>query len=290
MRVIPISLLCFFVGSLTGVAQQQKAQPLDYSFHMSDCENRWVALHRDAGEPNYTYGFVYIDPDAGFTLHYGGEFSIDAEGKFHPEKSAISPDKMTLKIRLAGNGVAAPLRPEALAQLGLPEKPEWLHSYEDKRDSVTHEVAWGFFYNDVGDSRRALEFLEPAYKERPDAKGLVFELTYAYNAVGRPQDAIRVSQAEFAKNPQDELLCREMAYAYFHLKSYKQAADQYQVCIALCGEIESKMAEKSELAFNLSSAFESLDDQQNSDEWLNKARVWAPKGSPVYKSFHPDEE
>jgi tetratricopeptide (TPR) repeat protein len=109
-------------------------------------------------------------------------------------------------------------------------------------------------------------------------------------ALERPEDAIRVSKSEFAKNPKDELLCREMAFAYLHLKSYKEAATQYQACIELCADSESQMAEKSELAMNLSSAYKALADTPNSEAWLEKAKRWAPKGSPVYRYFHPGEE
>jgi tetratricopeptide repeat protein len=81
-----------------------------------------------------------------------------------------------------------------------------------------------------------------------------------------------------------------MAFAYLHLKSYKDAVPQYQACIALCGDSESQMAEKSELAMNLSSTYKALADTPNSEAWLEKAKRWAPKGSPVYKYFHPGEE
>jgi len=267
-----------------------KAAGLTYDVHMSDCEDRWVALYHKPEDSDYTYGFVYIDPQAGFTLHFGGRFTIDPDGKYRSAPNPIPPDKMTLKIRLEQNGVAALLPLRGLAQLGLPEKPDWLTFYEDKADSVTHKVNWGSFYNGIGDSRRAIVYLESAYKERPDAPKLVFELTYAYNALERPEDAIRVSKGEFAKNPKDELLCREMAFAYLHLKSYKEAATQYQACIALCGDSESQMAEKSELAMNLSSTYKALADPSNSEAWLEKAKRWAPKGSPVYRYFHPGEE
>src|SRR5579863_6944032 len=101
MRTISGLTLAVSICSLTlGAQNQHIASPLDYSLHMSDCENRWVALSREAGETNYTYGFVYIDPQAGFTLQYGGLFSIDSGGGFHPEKGPITPDKMNLKIRL----------------------------------------------------------------------------------------------------------------------------------------------------------------------------------------------
>jgi len=56
---------------------------LSYDVHMSDCENRWVALYHKAQDPDYTYGFVYIDPQAGFTLHYFGRFTIDADANYH---------------------------------------------------------------------------------------------------------------------------------------------------------------------------------------------------------------
>ena len=267
-----------------------KAAGLNYDLHMSDCENRWVALYHKPEDTDYTYGFVYIDPQAGFTVQYGGRFTIGANGKYSLAPNPIPPDKMNLKIRLDQNGMAALLPPRALGELGLPEKPDWLKSYEDKTDPVTHKVNWGSFYNGIGDSRRAIDYLESAYKEQSDAPKLVFELVYAYNAVERPEDAIRLSKSEFAKNPKDELLCREMAFAYLHLKSYKEAATQYQDCVALCGDSESEMAEKSELAMNLSSTYKALADTPNSDAWLEKAKRWAPKGSPVYRYFHPGEE
>lgn len=267
-----------------------KRPALNYNLHMSDCENRWVALYHKAEDTDYTYGFVYIDPQAGFTVEYGGPFTIDAAGKYHLAPNPISPDKMNLKIRLDQNGTAALLPPEALQQLGLPEKPDWLKFYEDKADPTTHKVNWGFFYNSIGDARRALDYLESAYKERPDAPRVVFELTYAYNATGRPEDAIRVAKSEFAKNPKDELLCREITFAYLSLKRYGEATGQYQACVALCADSESGMAEKSELAMNLSAAYGALGDTTNRDAWLEKAKSWAPKGSAVYKHFHPEEE
>jgi tetratricopeptide (TPR) repeat protein len=268
----------------------EKAAGLNYDSHMSDCENRWVSLYHKPGDADYTYGFVYIDPQAGFTLHYFGRFTIDSEGNFHVAPNPLPPTTASLKIRLDQNGIAALLPARALAQLRLPERPDWLKYYQDEADPVTHKVNWGYFYNGIGDSQRALGFLEAAYKESPDAPRVVFELTYAYNATGRPEDAIRVAKNDFVKNPKEELLCREIAFAYLHMKSYKEATEQYQACIALCGDSESQMAEKSELAMNLGSAYRALGDAASRNAWLEKAKSWAPKGSPVYKYFHPGEE
>ena len=266
------------------------ATALRYDVHMSDCENHWVALYHEPKDSGYMYGFVYIDPQAGFTLQHGGAFTVDGQGNYHEATDVLRRDKINLKIRLEQNGVAALLPPRAIAQLGLAEKPDWLKFYEDKADPVTHKVSWGFFYNAIGDSRRAIDYLEPAYSERPDAPRVVFELTYAYNAVARPEDALRVSKKEFAKNPKDELLCREIAFADLNIKGYKEATEQYPICIALCEDSDTARAEKSELAMNLASAYEHMADTQNRDAWMKKAEDWAPKGSPVYKLFHPDEQ
>ncbi len=268
----------------------RKVAGLTYDVHMSDCENRWVALYHKPEDPDYTYGFVYIDPQAGFTLHYVGRFTIDPDANYHAAPNPLPPDKASLKIRLDKNGVAALLPARALEQLQLPQKPDWVKYYVDDADPVTHKVNWGSFYNGIGDSRRAIDYLEPAYSQRPDAPKVVFELAYAYNALGRSEDAIRVSKEEFRKKPKDELLCREMAFAYLRLKSYKEATEQYQSCIALCDDSETGRAEKSELALNLSSAYEHLGDTQNRNAWLDKAKDWAPKGSAIYKYFHPNEE
>ena len=58
---------------------------------MSDCENQWVVLYHKPDDRNYTYGFVYIDPQAGFTLHITGSFTIDSEGKYRPHPTHSFP-------------------------------------------------------------------------------------------------------------------------------------------------------------------------------------------------------
>lgn len=63
---------------------------LDYNLHMSDCENQWVVLSHEASDKPYTYGFVYIDPEAGFTLQIAGSFTIDAGGKYRAEPNPLA--------------------------------------------------------------------------------------------------------------------------------------------------------------------------------------------------------
>src|SRR3954467_7361887 len=88
-----------------------KVAGLAYDVHMSDCENRWVALYHKPEDADYTYGFVYIDPQAGFTLHFFGRFTVDPDGNYHAATNPFPADKYSLKIRLDQNGIAALLPP-----------------------------------------------------------------------------------------------------------------------------------------------------------------------------------
>jgi Tetratricopeptide repeat len=223
-------------SSSTGVTSTTSCRAdtpdLSFNFRMVDCENQWVALPKKPGEDSYGYGYVYLDPGAGFTLHWGGSFTLDAQEKYHkvPDRSDGKERRI---IRLGGYGVAAPLpkvaplSKEALTQLGLPERPDWMKYYEDRSDAVSRKVHRGRAYNLIGEPERALAYLEPAYKERADAQGLAFELAYAYNALKRYDQASTVLTSAVARNPKDPHLCRELAFTYLHTKKFKEAVEQY---------------------------------------------------------------
>jgi tetratricopeptide (TPR) repeat protein len=264
------------------------ADQLVFNLHMSDCEDRWVVLRHEAGDEAYRYGFAYIDPQAGFTVHIGGSFTIDDQGRYHKAPDPLDGSQASLKIRLAGNGMAALLPKEAIIQLEIPDPPEWLKFYEDSSDPITHKVRWGFQYNQLGDSAKALTYLEPAYKEKPQADGLEFELAYAYNALGKTERAISVLKPAILRNPTNMFLCKELAYADLNGNKLQESINQHVTCIALCNKDQS--AEKSEMAMNIAHAYELLGDRENSQKWIANAKEWAPKGSPVYKYFYPDEK
>jgi len=79
-----------------------------------------------------------------------------------------------------------------------------------------------------------------------------------------------------------------MAFAYLHLKSYKEAATQYQACIE-CAVIRNPRWREERIAMNLSSAYKALADTPNSEAWLEKANA-GTQGVTVYRYFHPGEE
>ncbi len=169
--------------------------------------------------------------------------------------------------------------------VGLPEAPEWLGMYADHADPVVHRVTWGRHYNGVGAPQRALALLEPAYRERPHAAGLELELAFAYNALERFDEAIAVLKGALARRPEDALLGGELGFAYLHAGKLELAVEQYLRSIPLCDERQPVV--KSEMAMNLSLAYERLGDTANVQKWRAKAKAWAPPGSAVFRYFNP---
>jgi hypothetical protein len=68
---------------------------------MVDCENHWVVLPKTPGEDSYGYGYVYLDPEAGFTLRWGGRFTLDAQEQYRKVSERFA-GKERLIIRLGG--------------------------------------------------------------------------------------------------------------------------------------------------------------------------------------------
>lgn len=272
------------VALLTSAAMA--AEPLSFTKRLSDFEGRWVVLRPTSGDGKLLFGFVYIDPQAGFTLDVGGALEVDADGRYRRVPDA-NPRRARILLRVdAGNNrPAAPLPGEALEQLGLDEVPEIASSYVDSSDPITHAVRWGRHHNHVAAPQQALAYLEPAYGKQPDAKGLEFELAYAYNALGRHDDALAVLRRAIERAPDDLLLGRELAYAYSKAGKLEAAVEWYLKLVPRCGERE--MIVKSEMAMNLSGIYARLGDAKGAEEWRAKAKAWAPPGTPLYRHLNP---
>lgn len=258
---------------------------LKFDRRMSDCENRWVVMKPDAGESTFHFGFVYIDPQAGFTFNYEGCLALGPEGRVIRVKSPLEKEKVSFKLRLDAqhNGVVALLPDEAIATLGLEKVPSWLDIYKDGSDPVTHKVRWGFQYNHMGASDRALEYLESAWKAKPDAKGLAFELAFAYNATKRYDQALGVLQAAGKQVENDLLLQKELAYAYMCSGRHAEAVKVYQRCLTALDTKDDEV--RTELAMNISQLYGAMGDEEQRKQWWEKARSWVPKDSPLAKYF-----
>ena len=256
---------------------------LDFSTKFTHCVNQWVAFPRKPTQKDYLYGFIYVDEQAGFTFHMTGNFVIEDANRFVKLPNEDLDRKYGIKLRIEGNRFAAILPPEAIAQLGLPEKPDWLKFYDDGKNSPHHRMRLGFWLNHLGDSQQALIPLESAYRDQPDTEGLEFELVYAYNALQQYDKSIAALSTALKRKPKDVLLGNELAYANLHKGNFKEAIELYLQFISLCPD--SLMVQKSEMAINLARAYGQVGSKEEQQKWMDKAKAWAPEGSAVSKFF-----
>ena len=278
MRILKLITLLLIVVSFTVFADDQ---PLSFKYRFTECLNHWVTFKPDNGNNEYQASFMYIDIEAGPTLHLGGRFKIDESGRFIKIEDDVIDKQAMLKVRLDHNGgTAAIIPPDALIQLGLPEKPFWLKFYEDESNSPHYRTRMGYWLNDLGDSNTALTYLESAYKEAPETEDLAFELAFAYNALQKPEKAIPVLETALKREPDNLLLGKELAVARMLKKEYKEVVKLYRHLLSICpdGDIQTK----TEFTFNLAIAYIQLDMGDEYKKLVDDAKAWIPKDSPVY--------
>ena len=103
-----------------------------------DCEDKWVAYPKDSNGV-YSFGFVYIDEEAGLTYNFGGNFTVSDDGSFNLATSKAL-EKVSLKARLEpGKGSRMAIIPEEkFASLKIEKIPDWLKFYKTNEDSIAH--------------------------------------------------------------------------------------------------------------------------------------------------------
>lgn len=240
------------------------------------CENKWVAL--PIGKDSFAVGFIYIDASAGFTFDLANTFTInnglvefDKSEKNYSYKYRI-PREWHRVFKLPASYITA---------FGLKDPPDWLSIYQSFSDTVKRYVRWGYLYNDVDESAMALPYLEKANRMQPHAPGLDFELIFAYNALERYDDAIKAIRSAMENDPNNVMFLRELGFAYLHSDKLDDAIETYKKGIERC--TDQQLATKAEMAINLSAAYKKKGNMEEYKTWGNKAKLWAPPGSPIYK-------
>src|SRR5258707_731198 len=121
-----ILILCFCATTL----QAQTVLKFDKLFVES--EDQWVAFQKGK-DSTYSYGFIYIDAQAGLTFNYEGKFTISNDGVFIPQKL----DSTSLKARLQPNNVRVAFIPaNKFGELQITAIPDWLKYYKTDTASV----------------------------------------------------------------------------------------------------------------------------------------------------------
>lgn len=247
--------------------------------------NHWVTSQRSLDLIEHPLSFLYLDEQAGFTVHLSGSFSVDKDGRCHQiPNDTLDKKKMTLKARVENNVPFLVLSDKCLAELELPARPDWMKFYDDGKNSVEHRVHTGFWLNHLGDPEAALVPLESAYKENAAVPQVAFELGFADNALERFDRAAPLLAEALRRDPKALDVGSELAYALMGSGKTAEAVERYLATIVICPETDKEL--KSEMAMNLGHCYQLLGDDANVQTWSANTKAWAPKGSAVWKMFN----
>jgi tetratricopeptide (TPR) repeat protein len=230
------------------------------------CENRWFAAEGTSGK--LFLGYLYIDPEAGFTFEHYGDFRIDG-GQATVVKSDLR-DKARLIVRVTNNFPARCLTPTQATALGLEPNPAWMKFYEDKRAPGEHHANWAYFYNHIGASEIALEHVSKALAAGESSESLAFEHAFALNVLSRFDEVVALLTPNVSRTKSGDLVA-ELAYAHLMLAKFEEAIGLYSRAIDLGS------SRRWEFATNIAGAYERLGDTRKRDEWLNRASDFKAK-------------
>jgi tetratricopeptide (TPR) repeat protein len=230
------------------------------------CENKWIARQMDK-DSIYTFGFIYIDSQAGLTFNYEGKFKVDNKGKFN----RIKEEPISLKQRLVPNRIALAEIPEdKFKELTIEKEPSWMKFYKGDVNSVEHLYRWGYMYNGYEEIEIALTYLEKAEKINPNFKGLQTELAFSYNALGDFDKAELALQKELITNPNDCYTLKELAYTNTKSKHFEKAKATFDKMVVACSE--KKYIQ--ETAHNLAYEYYKIKDKEKFAFWKKEADKW----------------
>lgn len=245
------------------------------------CEDKWIAYQIDK-DSAYTFGFIYIDSQAGLTLNYEGKFKIDKKGKFNRIESETKNEIGFMKVRLQPNKTAIAEIPESkFKELNIEKTPNWLASYKTDENSVGRLYRWGYMYNGWNECEKALTFLEKAEKIDSNFKGLQTELAFSYNALDKFDKAEISLKKAIAHNPNDCYTYKELAYTYTKLINFKKVAETYLEMSKICTEQNFVQ----ETAYNLAYEYFKAKDKTNFKKWKIEAEKWSKTENQYTKNL-----
>lgn len=242
------------------VATKINAQStLSFDKRFVQSEDRWVAFKPDK-DSVYLYGFIYIDPQAGLTLNYEGNFKILPTGEFVPKKL----DSTNMKVRLQPNNVLVAFIPDSKFQeLKISAIPEWLKYYKTDTSSVERLYRWGFMYNGWDECAKALTYLERAEKLNPKYKGLAVELSFSYNCLKQYDKAEAILEEEIKTNSEDAYVNKEYIYTLTKTNKIDKAVNQFEKSLK---NLKDKQY-NAENCYNILQYFYSQRDKANFNKW-----------------------
>jgi hypothetical protein len=258
-------LFIFLVFLSTAInAATLKDTVLTFDKKFIECEHKWVALMNK--DKILSYGFVYIDTQAGLTLDVAGTFKIEND-VFIPNRRENSSVKVRIPVT---NNPVAIIPNHRFKEMGITEVPEWLKSYTGESPSANRLYRIGFVYNEWSKSDLALPYLEKAKAIDPNIKGLKAEFAFAYNVLKEYGKAVAVLKDAINDTPNDCYLHKEMVYAQMNLGLADKARESAIKGIANC----SDKSLKAEMAYNIVYQYFNLKDKKQFEDWANETAKW----------------
>lgn len=280
MKKILFTLLLMTLNTISIFSQNLS---LEFNKHYYECFEKWVVLDKEANALTYSYGFIYLDLEAGFTFHLEGKIkNVDGVLKIDNET-----EKLSLKVRLENNWQKVALLNESqLKMLSLPKTPEWLTFYKQNDGSVENLIIIGYHFNHIGQSLKAIEFLEKAYKMNPHKEKLEFELGFAYNATEQYNKAKDILELALKQDENNYMFYRELGYTYLHLNDGNGAEKTYKAGIQ-----KSKSREQSsEMAVNMAYHYFQKRNIKKYEEWRKITLEYTEKGTRYYQYIEQFDE
>jgi len=274
-----ILIISFFI-SICCAAQDK----LDFNLKPIDCENQWVAFPSDSSG-SYSYGFVYMDNQAGLTFDIAGSFKINSNGKFLISKNQAGS---SMKFRLQPNKSLVAIIPESyFAEFDISKSPDWLSAYQEGENSTNRLFRWGYTYNIWNECNKGLTCLEKVKKTYPNYKGLKTEIAFSYNCLKQYENAIAVLKEAIKQTPDDAYAYKELLYSQVYNNQLPDAIKTYY-------KIEKDITDKtykSENAFNILCAFYSQNNLKKFNEWVNFTQIDKDdRFGPYVEKFKKDLE
>ncbi|VTP98600.1 MULTISPECIES: hypothetical protein [Sphingobacterium] len=237
------------------------AQKLSFDTKFYDAEDKWVVFDKKDKQNTYALGFIYFDPQFGYTFDYAGEL------EFKNNKFERLPrlDTTTIKNRLDINTFPVAILPdEKVKEFKLDPQPEWLKNYKlENSDFIENRIRRASLMNGAGASEKALKILQQAYIEDPHYPGLEFELGYAYNAIGSFYKAVIVLNKAIENDPINFWYYRELGFSLKHLNNLPEAEKAYRKAISLTADKDHI----AEVAINMAQSYFHTKDKVNFDAW-----------------------
>jgi tetratricopeptide (TPR) repeat protein len=281
------ALVLFTLLTLATTAAKAQGAAADTAFRfthrLSRVEDTWVVFPKQADIDAYAFGYIYIDPSSGFIFNLEGYFKTDGSGRFTRYKKAVDAKARALYAITPGSPtpLLAVVDPEHYEELDIYPRPDWLSSYTEYTDTLTHNVQWAKAYNAIMDHEKALNFLETMYQTQPHFAGLEAELAHTYNTLNRYNDALKITDAAIKNDPKNASLYKEQGNALLSKGSLDKALESYNTGINLCDE--GQMEDKAEMAMRMAIAYRTQNNKAGYKQWIEMAQLWAPKKSDIAK-------